>query len=309
MLDSSRRDGHPDRAGGATLLESDRAMSAALDVSELLWLGAGLICAGAATGILAGLFGIGGGAIIIPVLYEVFRITGVPEAVRMPLCIGSSLAIIVPTSISSFRAHLARGAADMTVLKQWVVPTVIGVMLGSVVARFAPEQLFKIVFVVVATISAIRLLFARDNWNFGDEFPQAPWMQLFGLIIGLLSSLMGIGGGQLTNLFMTFYGRPIHQAVATSAGLGVAISIPGALGYVYAGWPRAAEYPDVTGLQFPFALGYVSLIGVLLVTPLSALVAPVGVRIAHALTRRQLEVAFGLFLLIVSARFLVSLLP
>jgi uncharacterized membrane protein YfcA len=284
-------------------------MSAALDISELLWLGAGLICAGAATGILAGLFGIGGGAIIIPVLYEVFRITGVPEAVRMPLCIGSSLAIIIPTSISSFRAHLARGAADMTVLKQWVVPTVIGVVLGSVVARFAPEQLFKIVFVVVATISAIRLLLARDNWNFGDEFPRAPWMQLFGLIIGLLSSLMGIGGGQLTNLFMTFYGRPIHQAVATSAGLGVAISIPGALGYVYAGWPRAAEYPDVTALQFPFALGYVSLIGVLLVTPLSALVAPIGVRIAHALTRRQLEVAFGLFLLVVSARFLISLLP
>ena len=284
-------------------------MIAGLDISELLWLGAGLVCAGAATGILAGMFGIGGGAIIIPVLYEVFRITGVPEAVRMPLCIGSSLAIIIPTSISSFRAHLARGAADTTVLRQWIVPTVVGVVLGSFVARYAPEQLFKIVFVVVATISAVRLLFARDSWKFGDELPKAPWMQLFGLIIGLLSSLMGIGGGQLTNLFMTFYGRPIHQAVATSAGLGVAISIPGALGYVYAGWPRAAEYPDVAALQFPFALGYVSLIGALLVTPLSALIAPVGVRIAHAMTRRQLEIAFGLFLLVVSLRFLVSLLP
>jgi uncharacterized membrane protein YfcA len=284
-------------------------MIAGLDLSELVWLCAGLICAGAATGILAGLFGIGGGAVIIPVLYEVFRITGVPEAVRMPLCIGSSLAIIIPTSISSFRAHLARGAADTAVLKQWIVPTVIGVLLGSVVARFAPEQLFKIVFVAVATLSAIRLLFARDSWKFGDEFPGTPWMQLFGLMIGLLSSLMGIGGGQLTNLIMTFYGRPIHQAVATAAGLGVAISIPGALGYVYAGWPRAAEYPDVAALQFPFALGYISLIGVLLVTPLSALIAPVGVRIAHALTRRQLEIAFGLFLLVVSLRFLVSLLP
>ncbi len=284
-------------------------MIAGLDVSELVWLCAGLICAGAATGILAGLFGIGGGAVIIPVLYEAFRITGVPEAVRMPLCIGSSLAIIIPTSITSFRAHLARGAADTAVLKQWIVPTVIGVLLGSVVARFAPEQLFKIVFVVVATLSAIRLLFARDSWKFGDEFPKAPWMQLFGVVIGLLSSLMGIGGGQLTNLVMTFYGRPIHQAVATAAGLGVAISIPGALGYVYAGWPRAAEYPDVAALQFPFALGYISLIGVLLVTPLSALIAPVGVRIAHALTRRQLEIAFGLFLVTVSLRFLVSLLP
>ncbi len=284
-------------------------MIAGLDVSELVWLCAGLICAGAATGILAGLFGIGGGAVIIPVLYEAFRITGVPEAVRMPLCIGSSLAIIIPTSITSFRAHLARGAADTAVLKQWIVPTVVGVLLGSVVARFAPEQLFKIVFVVVATLSAIRLLFARDSWKIGDEFPKAPWMQLFGVIIGLLSSLMGIGGGQLTNLVMTFYGRPIHQAVATAAGLGVAISIPGALGYVYAGWPRAAEYPDVAALQFPFALGYISLIGVLLVTPLSALIAPVGVRVAHALTRRQLEIAFGLFLVTVSLRFLVSLLP
>ena len=284
-------------------------MIAGLDVSELLWLGAGLICAGAATGILAGLFGIGGGAIIIPVLYEVFRIAGVPEAVRMPLCIGTSLAVIIPTSISSFRAHLARGAADVTVLKQWIVPTVVGVVLGSIIARFAPEQLFKVVFVVIATINAVRLLFANDSWNLGDDFPPAPWMQLFGMIIGLLSSLMGVGGGQLTNLVMTFYGRPIHQAVATAAGLGVPISVAGALGYVYAGWPRAAEFPAVPALQFPFALGYVSLIGVLLVTPLSALVAPVGVRIAHALTRRQLEVAFGLFLLVVSARFLVSLLP
>ncbi len=284
-------------------------MIAGLDLSELLWLGAGLICAGAATGILAGLFGIGGGAIIIPVLYEVFRITAVPEAVRMPLCIGTSLAVIIPTSISSFRAHLARGTADMTVLKQWIAPTVVGVVLGSIVARFAPEQLFKVVFVVVATINAIRLLLARDDWNLADEFPGAPWMQLFGVVIGLLSSLMGVGGGQLTNLVMTFYGRPIHQAVATAAGLGVPISVAGAFGYVYAGWPRAAEYPDVTALQFPFALGYVSLIGVLLVTPLSAMVAPVGVRSAHALTRRQLEIAFGLFLLVVSARFLVSLLP
>jgi uncharacterized membrane protein YfcA len=284
-------------------------MIAGLDISEMLWLGAGLVCAGAATGILAGLFGIGGGAVIIPVLYEVFRITGVPEAVRMPLCIGSSLAIIIPTSISSFRAHRARGAADTTVLRQWIAPTVIGVVIGSFVARYAPEQLFKIVFVVVATISAVRLLFARDSWKFGDAFPNAPWMQLFGVVIGLLSSLMGIGGGQLTNLLMTFYGRPIHQAVATSAGLGVAISIAGAFGYIYAGWPRAAEYPDVASLQFPFALGYVSLIGVVLVTPLSALIAPVGVRIAHAMTRRQLEIAFGLFLVVVSLRFLVSLLP
>src|SRR5258708_5313142 len=125
-------------------------MIAGLDVSELLWLGAGLICAGAATGILAGLFGIGGGAVIIPVLYEVFRITGVPEAVRMPLCIGTSLAIIIPTSISSFRAHLARGAVDMEILKSWLLPIVIGVIAGGVTARYAPERLFQVVVGCVA---------------------------------------------------------------------------------------------------------------------------------------------------------------
>lgn len=280
-----------------------------LNPSELMWLAAGLLLGGAATGLFAGVFGIGGGAVIIPVLYEVFHLTGVPEAVRMPLCVGTSLAIIIPTSIISFRSHLARGAVDTSVLRQWAVPTVVGVVLGSLVARFAPEALFKIVFVAVATTTAIRLLFGRENWRLGDDFPKGPMMKLYGLIIGLLSSLMGIGGGQLSNLFMTFYGRPIHQAVATSAGLGMIISIPGAIGYVYAGWPRAAEFPDVAALQFPFALGYISPIGFVLVMPLSALVAPLGVRLAHALSKRQLEIAFGVFLLAVSLRFIVSLLP
>jgi uncharacterized membrane protein YfcA len=280
---------------------------AGLNPYDLMWLAAGLVLGGAATGLFAGLFGIGGGAIIIPVLYEVFRITGVPEVVRMPLCVGTSLAIIVPTSIASFRSHLARGAVDTSVLKQWAIPTIIGVVAGSLVARLAPESLFKIVFVIVATSTSVSQLFAREKWRIANDFPKGPLMKVYGLIIGLLSSLMGIGGGQLCNLFMTFYGRPIHQSVATSAGLGMIISIPGTLGYIYAGWPRAAEFPDVAALQFPFALGYVSLIGFVLVTPLSAVIAPLGVRLAHALSKRQLEIGFGLFLLAVSLRFLLSL--
>ena len=119
---------------------------------------------------------------------------------------------------------------------------------------------------------------------------------------------MGIGGGQLSNLFMTFYNRPIHQAVATSSGLGILISIPGALGYIYAGWPRAAEYPDVAALQFPMALGYVSLIGFVLFVPTSIWTAPIGARLAHRLSKRRLEVAFGIFLLLVCVRFVVSLI-
>lgn len=278
-----------------------------LATSELIWLALALVIAGTVMGLFAGLFGVGGGAIVIPVLYEVFRITGVPEAVRMPLCVGTSLAIIIPTSISSFRSHHARGAPDLDVLRRWILPVTAGVVLASAVARHAPEQLFKLVFVGILGFSALRMLFAPDGWKFSDEMPGTILMSIYGLIIGSLSALMGIGGGQIANLFMTFHGRPIHQAVATSSGLGALIAIPGAIGFMYAGWPRAAEFPAVTALQFPYALGYVSLIGTLLVIPTSTLVAPLGARLAHRLTKRQLEVAFGLFLLAVSARFLVSL--
>ncbi|MBS7698796.1 MULTISPECIES: sulfite exporter TauE/SafE family protein [unclassified Chelatococcus] len=274
---------------------------------DLTWLVVALLCAGAVTGLLAGVFGVGGGAVAVPVLYELFRVTGVPEEVRMPLCIGTSLAIIIPTSIRSFNAHRARGAVDMTILRQWAIPVVVGVAMGSFVARYAPEALFKAVFVVVAGVSAIRLLFGKDSWNLGLEMPRKGIMTVYGWLIGVLSSLMGIGGGQLSNLFMTFYGRPIHQAVATSSGLGVLISIPGTLGYIYAGWPRAAEFPQVAALQPPLALGYVSLVGLILFIPTSVLTAPLGVRLAHAMPKRKLEIAFGVFLLLVSARFLLSL--
>ncbi|CAH1671401.1 MULTISPECIES: sulfite exporter TauE/SafE family protein [unclassified Chelatococcus] len=276
---------------------------------DLAWLVVALLCAGAVTGLLAGVFGVGGGAVAVPVLYELFRVTGVPEEVRMPLCIGTSLAIIIPTSIRSFNAHRSRGAVDMAILRQWAIPVVVGVCMGSLVARYAPEALFKSVFVVVAGVSAIRLLFGKDSWNLGLDMPRKAIMTLYGWLIGVLSSLMGIGGGQLSNLFMTFYGRPIHQAVATSSGLGVLISIPGTLGYIYAGWPRAAEFPLVAALQPPLALGYVSLVGLILFIPTSVLTAPLGVRLAHAMPKRKLEIAFGVFLLLVSGRFLLSLLP
>ena len=263
---------------------------AGLNFAELVELALMLVAVGALSGFFAGIFGIGGGAILVPVFYECFRLAGVPLEVRMPLCIGTSLAIIIPTSISSFRAHYARGAVDMGILKLWWLPIVIGVAAGSVTARYAPERLFKIVFVCVAWSAAARLLLARDGWKFGDDVPKGPLMRLYGFFIGLLSTLMGVGGGLFANLLMTFYGRPIHQAVATSSALAVLISIPGALGYVYAGWPAAARYPDVAALQLPFAIGYVSLIGALLVMPTSLLVAPLGVRAAHAMSKRMLEI-------------------
>jgi uncharacterized membrane protein YfcA len=269
-------------------------------LADLAFFAVALLAAGAVTGLLAGVFGVGGGAVVVPVLYELFRIMGVAEELRMPLAVGTSLAVIIPTSIRSFQAHKAKGAVDLTILRTWAVPVFIGVILGSLVARYAPAALFKAVFVGVAGVSAIRLLFGK-GWKIADTLPGQFIMRAYGLIIGVLSALMGIGGGQLSNLFMTFYGRPIHQAVATSSGLGVIISIPGAIGYIYAGWPHMAELP-------PLSLGYVSLIGFALFIPTSAWMAPIGASLAHRLSKRRLEVAFGIFLLVVCLRFVASLI-
>lgn len=282
-------------------------MIAGLTTPQLLELVLLLLATGALAGFLAGIFGIGGGAVLVPVLYECFRIAGVPLDARMPLCIGTSLAIIIPTSIRSWQAHHKRGSVDMDILKRWALPVLGGVILGSVIARYAPEKLFKVVFVGVAWSAAARLLLGKENWRLGDEMPKGIFMKAYGFCIGLLSTLMGIGGGLFSNLLMTFYGRPIHQAIGTSAGLAVLISIPGALGYIYAGWPAASRFPEVAALQLPFAVGYISLIGAALVMPTSLLVAPLGVRVAHLLTKRKLEIAFGIYLLIVSSRFVVSL--
>jgi uncharacterized membrane protein YfcA len=283
-------------------------MVTGLNASELLELALLLVAVGALSGFLVGVFGIGGGAILVPVFYECFRLAGVPLEVRMPLCIGTSLAIIIPTSIRSWRAHYAKGAVDAEILRAWWLPVLIGVIAGSVTARYAPERLFKIVFVTVAYSAAARLLLARESWKFGNDFPKGPLMKAYGFIVGLFSTLMGIGGGLFSNLLMTFYGRPIHQAVATSSALAVLISIPGALGYIYAGWPVAEHYPGVAALQWPFAIGYVSLIGAVLVMPTSLLTAPLGVRAAHAMSKRTLEMAFGCYLFIVGSRFVISLL-
>ena len=280
---------------------------AGLNVSEVLELALLLVAVGVLSGFLAGVFGIGGGAILVPVFYECFRLAAVPLEVRMPLCVGTSLAIIIPTSISSYRAHQARGAIDKEILRSWWLAILIGVLAGSMIARYAPERLFKVVFVMVAYLAAIRLLLARESWKFGDDLPKGPLMRFFGLCVGLLATLMGVGGGLFANLLMTFYGRPIHQGVATSSAIAVLVSIPGAIGYVYAGWPIAAHYPDVLALQFPFAVGYVSLIGAVLVMPTSLLTAPLGVRVAHAMSKKTLERSYGAYLLIVGTRFAISL--
>jgi uncharacterized membrane protein YfcA len=269
-------------------------------LSEIIWLAVAIVVAGVVTGILAGLFGIGGGAVIVPVLYEVFRLLNVPDEVRMQLCVGTSIAIIVPTAIRSYLAHRAKGLVIPNVIRLWALPAVIGVACGAVIAAFAPAAVFKVAFVLIAGFIATKFLFAGDRWNLGTELPGTVPMRCYGFVIGLAGSLMGVSGGSLSNIILTLYGKPIHNAVATSSGLGVPITIVGTIGYILAGLPHEALLP-------PFSLGFVSLIGLVVMAPVSSLTAPYGARLAHRLSRRTLEIAFSCFLLLVSARFLVSL--
>jgi uncharacterized membrane protein YfcA len=269
-------------------------------LSEIAWLALAVVIGGVITGILAGLFGIGGGAVVVPVLYEVFGVLAVPDAVRMQLCVGTSIAIILPTTVRSYLTHRQKGLVIPQVIRLWAIPAVLGVICGSVIAAFAPPAVFKIAFVLIAGFIATKFLFAGDRWNLGTELPGPLPMTAYGFVIGLAGSLMGVSGGSLSNIVLTLYGKPIHNAVATSAGLGVPITIVGTLGYILAGLPQQALLP-------PLSLGFVSLIGVAVMAPVSSLTAPYGARLAHRLSRRALEIAFSSFLLLVSARFLVSL--
>jgi len=275
-------------------------LQALSDPGTLFALVAALVVAGAVTGFLAGLFGIGGGAISVPVFYEIFGILGYKPEVAMPLAVGTSLAVIVPTSIMSARAHYARGTVDLPLLRLWALPVLAGVILGSVIARYADPGVFQAVFIGVATLNAAKLLSGGKGWRLREELPGKGVLRIYGAAIGLVSALMGIGGGAVSNLVMTLHGVPIHRAVSTAAGVGVLIAIPGTLGYMAAGYGR----PDLP----PDAIGFVSLATFALTIPTSLLTTRLGVALAHALQRRTLETAFGAFLLLVCSRFIWDIL-
>lgn len=271
-----------------------------IPLGELALLAVALTLAGLLTGVLAGLFGIGGGAIAVPILYELFRLLQVPEAVRMHLCVGTALAIIIPTSIRSFHGHLKRGSVRKDVLRLWALPVLAGVGVGSFIAVWSPGALLKLLFALCTGFNGLKLLLNRTDWKLGEDFPPPAGMRGYGFGIGTLSAIIGVGGGMFSNLIFSVYNRPIHQAVSTSAGLGILIAIPGTLGYIIGGWSENALLP-------PGSLGYVSLIGFILVAPSSVLATSTGVRLAHRFSKRQLEFAFGLFQILIAARFTVDL--
>lgn len=258
-----------------------------------------LAAGGVATGIISGLFGIGGGGVMVPILYEAFRMIGVDEVIRMHLAVGTSLAVMIPTTASSFRSHLRRGNVDKPFILRMLVPVVVGVMIGSVIAKFSHSDVLKWVWVTVASVIALRQFLGSALWQLGTEIPKSKLLEAWGVVIGVVSTLMSIGGGAFILTTLTAYGRSMQQGVGTSSGFGPMIALPGMLGFIWAGW-------GVEGTP-PLTLGYVSLIGALCMIPTGVLAAPWGARIASGIPKRVLEIGYGLFLAIVAARFAYSL--
>src|ERR1044071_9110782 len=168
--------------------------------ADIAALAAGIVLGGVVTGLLAGLFGIGGGAVIVPVLYEVFRVLGVPDEVRMQLCVGTSLAIIVPTSIRSFMAHRAKGNLPVEIVRMWAPPIAIALLIGALIAAFVPATAFKLIFAVFALLMALRMFLASDWWRLGDRLPGRGVMWGIGFLTGIQSAVMGTGGGAISTL-------------------------------------------------------------------------------------------------------------
>jgi len=261
--------------------------------AALLPLVAILAASGLVAGVAAGLLGVGGGIITVPVLEYSLRFASVPEEYRLHVAIATSLAAIIPTSISSARAHHRRGALDWELARRWAVPMFVAAFAGSLLASHAPLGLLAGIFGTVALLIALKMLLPLDQWRASDEVPRGAGGAALALLIGGVSAVMGIGGGTLTVPTLNLCGYPIHRAVGTASVFGIVISIPGTAGYLLAQPPVALPWATV---------GFVSLVGLLIIAPGSMLTAALGARVAHGLSRRRLAQAFGLFLLLVGTR-------
>jgi len=257
---------------------------------------AALLGAGAAGGLLAGLLGVGGGIIIVPVLDLALTLAGVDPAVAMHVAVATSMATIVPTSISSSRSHARRGAVEGDVIRRWSLPIVIGSLAGALLASSVDARVLSGVFGAVALFAALKMLLPLDHVVLRPSLPGGVGGAALPASIGAVSAMMGIGGGTLSVPSMTLCGVPVHKAVGTAALLGLWISAPATLGYLLASTEGEAVPP--------WSIGHVSLPGFAIIAPVSWLVAPVGARLAHSLDRRRLSAAFGAFLLVVAARML-----
>lgn len=252
-----------------------------------------LAIAGVAAGLAAGLFGIGGGAVIVPVLYFLLTALGFGDT-AMHVAVATSLATIILTSIRSVMAHNKRGAVDWAVIRGWAPWIMLGAIAGQMIAGFVSKEGLTFTFGALLLILAMQLYFGRPSWRLADDLPEGAPRAGLGGGLGALSAIMGIGGGTFGVSLMTVCGRPIHQAVATAAGFGVAIGFPGAVVAIINGIGRE-------GLP-PFSLGHVNLPAFALISLCTVTVAPVGAALAHKLDAGLLRKLFGVLLVVVSIR-------
>jgi uncharacterized protein len=267
---------------------------AGFDWAEIAGLVMAIMATGAVAGILSGLLGVGGGIVIVPVLSWVFVLLSFPAGLSMKVAVATSLLTVAATAYSSARAHYKRGSVDTAILKRWTPFMALGALGGGAVAGIVSGQVLLLIFACVALLVAwnmartqTRLLAPALPERFGAQPAMAG-------SVGFVSAMMGIGSGTLGVPLMTAFGVPVHRAVGTAAALGMVIGIPASIAMIVAGL-------DVTGRP-AFSLGYVNLIAVALILPLSIAFAPVGARIAHALEPVWIKRAFAVFLCLTSAR-------
>ena len=260
---------------------------------------AAVIAAGVGGGLLAGLLGVGGGIVIVPVLFVVLTALGTDEGVAMKVAVATSLSTIAFTSLSSARSHHRRGATDVALFRAWLFPITIGVALGTLAGGLADGRLLTLVFALVAILVAANMFLRRHAEPLATDFPNVWVKRACGLLVGFVSALMGIGGGTLSVPILTAVGYDMRRAVGTSSAIGFIIAIPGTLGYIIAGFGQP-------GLP-PFSLGYLNVLAALALVPLTMLFAPLGARIAHAIPRPSLQMAFAAFLLLTAGRMFYGL--
>ncbi|MEM1374128.1 MAG: sulfite exporter TauE/SafE family protein [Pseudomonadota bacterium] len=263
-----------------------------MDIVTLAPIGALLLVIGAFAGVLAGLLGVGGGIVLVPAFLYAFRATGFDGPEVMQLCVATSLATVVVTSLRSVAAHQKKGAVDWDILRAWGPGLACGAALGVVVAANLGSAALQLIFGGLAILVGLYMAVGQSTWRLGETLPTGWGGRTAAGIMGGLSVLMGIGGGSFGVPTMTLYAVPIHRAVATAAGFGVAIAAPSVLGFLFV---------PIEGPRPPLTFGAVNLIGFAIIVPMTVLTAPWGATLAHRLPATRLKRVFGVFLLIVAA--------
>ena len=261
---------------------------------SILLLGAALAAAGVVAGLLAGLLGVGGGIVIVPVLFYLFTALDLEVGVRMPLAVGTSLSTIIVTATVSTRAHWSRGSVDASLLRSFAPWILAGVVAGSAVAGIAAADVMLFVFASVALVVAIYMGISPTGMTLSEGLPTGPFRWALATVVGGFSAIMGIGGGTLMVPILALASYPAQRAVGTGAAIGLLIAVPATIGMIVIGWGT----PDLP----PASIGYVNLLGFALIVPLTATLAPVGARLAHAISSTLLKRVFALFLLVTSIR-------